>query len=177
MKVAYVGNCDSLATAVMERLYKEEMDVFFRSVAPVTKKSVSFFNFKNYQITNQKEEILRIFQSIHPDVVIYAGNGYLNPKWDLEQRENLSVLAAVLEECVCMNVSLFVCLSSTEVYGKGLGKVAENSKLYPRTKKGMWMLQEEDMTEMYHKQRGLNTVILRLEPVFSEEIQIGSKEF
>lgn len=177
MKVAYVGNCDSLAAAVMERLYKEEMDVFFLSEEPVTQKKVSYFKYKNYQLTNQKEEILRIFQSIHPDVVIYAGNGYLNPKWDLEQRENLSVLAAVLEECVCMNVSLFVCLSSTEVYGKGLGKVAENSKLYPRTKKGMWMLQEEDMTEMYHKQRGLNTVILRLEPVFSEEIQIGSKEF
>lgn len=177
MKVAYVGNCDSLSTAVMERLYKEEMDVFFLSEEPVTKKNVSFFKYKNYQLTNQKEEIVRIFQSIHPDVVIYAGNGYLNPKWDGEQRENLSVLAAVLEECVCTDVSLFVCLSSTEVYGKGVGKVVETSALFPQTKKGMWMLQEEDMTEMYHKQRGLNTVILRLEPVFSEEIQIGSKEF
>lgn len=177
MKVAYVGNFDSLAAAVMERLYKEEMDVFFLSEGPVSKKKVSYFKYKNYQLTNQKEEIVRIFQSIHPDVVIYAGNGYLNPKWAGEQRENLSVLAAVLEECVCTDVSLFVCLSSTEVYGKGVGKVVETSALFPQTKKGMWMLQEEDMTEMYHRQRGLNTVILRLEPVFSEEIQIGSKEF
>ena len=45
MKVAYVGNCDSLATAVMERLYKEEMDVFFLSEEPVTKKNVSFFKY------------------------------------------------------------------------------------------------------------------------------------
>lgn len=177
MKVAYVGNCDSLAAAVMERLYKEEMDVFFLSDEPISKKNGTFYKYKNYQLSNGKEEIVRIFQSIHPDVVIYAGNGYLKPKWDLEQRENLSVLAAVLEECVCNDVSLFVCLSSTEVYGKGLGKVVETSALFPQTKKGMWMLQEEDMTELYHKQRGLNTVILRLEPVFSEEIQIGSKDF
>ena len=177
MKIAYIGECDSLAASIMERLNKEEQDVYFLSEAAVTKKNKVFSKYKNYQMTKEKEELECIFTSIHPDVVIYAGKGCMDCEWDLEQRDNLSALAAVLEECVRIKVTMFLCLSSTEVYGRGIQNAAETSELQPQTKKGMWLLQEERMTEMYHKQKGLNTAILRLAPVFSGEIQIGSKEF
>ncbi|MBQ4529713.1 MAG: NAD(P)-dependent oxidoreductase [Lachnospiraceae bacterium] len=177
MKVVYIGNCDSLAASVMERMKKEEWDVYFLSEEAVTNKNKLFSRYKNYQLSKKKEEFECIFTSINPDVVIYAGMGYTNEEWDLEQKENLSLLPAVLEECIRTKVNMFVCLSSTEVYGNGVEKTPETAQLQPCTKKGMWMLQEEYMTEMYHKQYDLNTVILRLEPVFGGDVQIGSKEF
>lgn len=177
MKVVYVGECDSLAAGILERLHKEEHEVYFLSWVPITKKEVPFSRYKNYPLTKKKEEIERVFHSIRPDVVIYAGAGYMNQNWNLDERENLSALAAVLEQCVCVNVSLLICFSSVEVYGTDIEKAVESSELSPCTKKGMWMLQEENLVGMYHRQIGLNTVILRLAPVFSGNVQIGAKDF
>lgn len=177
MKIVYVGECDSLAAGVMERLDKEEQDVYFLSHTPVTKKEIPFSRYKSYELTKQSEDIVRIFNSITPDVVIYAGCGYGKSEWDFPERENLSVLAAVLEESVRTKVRLFLCLSSTEVYGNRMKKATEQSECCPETKKGMWMLQEEKMTEMYHRQKGLETVILRLTPFFSDETTIGEHDF
>lgn len=176
MKVAYIGNCDSLGAGIVERLVKEEHDVYVLSDVPDTKKNKSFSKSRNYQIQNE-EDLEPVFTSIRPNVVIYAGSGYAEEEWGMKQKKNLSLITAVLEECIRTKVETFVCFSSTEVYGNKAEEKVETVSLQPESRKGMWLLQEEHITQMYHEKYGLNTVILRLDSVFSNEVQVGSKSF
>lgn len=176
MKVAYIGNCDSLGAGIVERLAKEEHDVYLLSDRIGERNSKAFSKSRNYQI-QQEEDLEPVFTSIQPNVVIYAGFGYAEEEWGMKQKRNLSLIAAVLEECVRTKVDTFVCFSSTQVYGETPESKVETASLRPESRKGMWLLQEEYITQMYHEKYGLNTVILRLDSLFSNEIQVGDKSF
>ena len=116
----------------------------------------------------------RTFEAISPDVVIFEGIGYLNEDWDTEQSKNISLLSQILVECTLIKDCMFVFLSSTEVYGKTMEKATEEMEPCPQTLKGMWMLQEEGMIRNYRKYQGLNAAILRLTPIFSNEIKANT---
>ena len=122
MKVAYFGECDNLTAGILERLNKEEKDVYFLSGKAVIKEDKIFSKYRHYLLTGEKDETERIFASITPDVVIYEGTGYLNEKWNANQSENLSLLSQILEECARLENCRLVLLSSTEIYGRGMEK-------------------------------------------------------
>lgn len=176
MKVAYFGEFDNLTAGILERLKKEEKDVFLLSDKAMVKENKTFSKYHNYILTGETDETRRIFSSVSPDVVIFEGVGYLNEEWDVEQSKNLSMLSQILEECVSLKDCMFVFFSATEVYGKAMDKATEDMEPHPQTLKGMWMLQEEDMVRNYQKYQGLKATILRLAPVFSGEISEASKD-
>lgn len=238
MKVAYIGECDYLTTNVLQRLRKEDYDVYVLSSDDIERKDSRWKGYHHYRLTGEKEEARRIFQAVNPDIVIYEGMGYLKEAWDLEQRENFSYLSLILETCANLGTGMFVFLSSVEVYGnydyeeierdtekefetegerKAEGRaerkaererktegeaererkteggaekesrrngkgtiegdivresiiVTEEATLRPQTLKGRWMLQEENIVQAYCGQKGMHTAILRLGPVFANEM-------
>ena len=117
MKVAYIGECDYLTTNVLQRLRKEDYDVYVLSSDDIERKDSRWKGYHHYRLTGEKEEARRIFQAVNPDIVIYEGMGYLKEVWELEQRENFSYLSLILETCTNLGTGIFVFLSSVEVYG------------------------------------------------------------
>lgn len=238
MKVAYIGECDYLTTNVLQRLRKEDYDVYVLSSDDIERKDSRWKGYHHYRLTGEKEEARRIFQAVNPDIVIYEGMGYLKEAWELEQRENFSYLSLFLETCTNLGTGMFVFLSSVEVYGnydyeeierdtekefetegerkaegraerKAEGRaererktegaaekesrrngkgtvegdtvresliVTEEVTLRPQTLKGRWMLQEENMVQAYCGQKGMHTAILRLGPVFANEMDSEGRD-
>ena len=198
MKVAYIGECDYLTTNVLQRLRKEDYDVYVLSSDDIERKDSRWKGYHHYRLTGEKEEARRIFQAVNPDIVIYEGMGYLKEAWELDQRENFSYLSLILEACTNLGTGMFVFLSSVEVYGsynfegdqrdtekecKTEGdtvreslNMTEEATLRPQTLKGRWMLQEENIVQAYCGQKGMHTTILRLGPVFANEMDLEGKD-
>ena len=198
MKVAYFGECDYLTTNVLQRLRKEDYDVYVLSSDDIERKDSRWKGYHHYRLTGEKEEARRIFQAVNPDIVIYEGMGYLKEVWELEERENFSYLSLLLEACTNLGTGMFVFLSSVEVYGsynfeeieRDTEKecetegdtvrenliVTEETTLRPQTLKGRWMLQEENIVQAYCGRKGMHTAILRLGAVFANEMDSEGKD-
>ena len=73
MKVAYFGECDYLTTNVLQRLRKEDYDVYVLSSDNIERKDLRWKGYHHYRLTGEKEEAERIFQAVNPDIVIYEG--------------------------------------------------------------------------------------------------------
>ena len=54
--------------------------------------------------------------------------------------------------------------------------VTEEVTLCPQTLKGRWMLQEENIVQAYCEQKGMHTAILRLGPVYANEMDPEGKD-
>lgn len=175
MKILFVGNYDNLAQGIMDRLKKEENDLYFltKNVDKLSRKVKS--TYRCYEIGNG-EGVHEVYQSIAPDVVLYEGCDYLHAQWSAEQSGCFAMLANNLEGAVHSKVGMFVFFSSLEVYGAPKQTADESTPTNPDTLKGLWMSQEEDMVTAYGKNHGLRAAILRLGNVFSGEILMENED-
>jgi len=123
------------------------------------------------------EDLQTIFSSVKPQIVIFEGFGYMNAEWSMEQKDYFSLLAGVLEESKNQKVDMLIFLSSTEVYGDTAEYLQADIELVPKTRRGMWLAQAENMVQAYHKQHRLTTAILRLSQVFGDEIDLNAKDY
>ena len=173
MKVIYIGSYNKLSETVLERLKKEEHDSYIISDSePRNIKCIA--RHKKYMISEHMEEINDIIASISPEVIIFAGfydSGIENIK------KNTLSLPVVLENSVKSKVGLFVYLSSSTVYGDVAGIVTETTEVHPNTELGVHFLQSEKTIDLYHTTYGLNTVVLRIETLFSNKVdELGFAE-
>lgn len=175
MKILFVGNYDGLAAGIMERMRREENDIYFltSSVDKLSRKVKS--TYRCYEIGGG-EGIEDVYRSIGPDVVVYAGTAHEKSQWSDEQSGCFAMLANNLEGAVRARIGKFVFLSTIEVYGNPKQTADESTALRPVTMKGLWMCQEEAMVDTYSKNHGLSTLILRLGQVFSPEINMESQD-
>lgn len=173
MKILFVGNYDSLAAVIMERLRKEENDIYLltSNVDKLGRKVKS--TYRCYEI-GVGEGMADVYHSVRPDVVIYAGTDQQKEQWSAEQSECFALLANNLEGAVRANVGRFLFLSTIEVYGTPKQTADESTAARPVTRKGLWMYQAEEMVETYSKNHGLATAILRLGQVFCGDIFMES---
>ncbi len=176
MKVVYIGSYDLLAKGVLERLKKEEHDVYFISKEDSLKETRAFSRVRCFKIL-QNEDLGPILSTISADVVIYAGIDFLMDEWTTAQEENITLTVALLEEIARQKIEKLVFLSSDEVYGVKNEVKTEESPLKPYTRKGMWLSQEENIVKMYQEMCQVNTVILRLNKIFNNEVIIGTDTF
>lgn len=176
MKILFVGNYDSLAFGIMERLRQEENELYFltNNISKLSKKIKHAY--RCYELATE-ETVKDVYASVQPDVVIFEGFDYMKAEWTTAQSGCFSLLADNLEEVMRAKTTMFFLLSSTEVYGVDKPVVAERAYLKPVTLKGRWMAQQEEMVDKYRKNNGLFAVILRLGQVFSNEISVDSESF
>lgn len=166
MKILFIGETDRLASAILERLRKEDHDIFFLSEDPTAGENKAFGRYHTYTRTESREEMGRVFASAAPDVVIYEGIGFLYETWREEQRENLKQLSFALEECSMQEKCRFLFLSSLEA------GTAENTE-----QKALLLLQEENMIQIYHTKKGMPAVILRLGTLYDGTITVGGRDW
>lgn len=176
MKILFVGNYDSLAATVMERLRKEENDIYLltNNVDKLGRKVKG--TYRCYEIGNG-EGMADVYRTIGPDVVLYACADHQRAQWSKDQSGCFALLVNNLEGAVCAKVGSFMFLSTIEVYGNPKQTADESTATRPVTTKGLWMCQAEAMVDTYSKNHGLPTAILRLGQVFSGEVSMESQDF
>ena len=176
MKILFVGNYDNLAAAVMERLRKEENDLYLltSNVDKLGRKVKSTYHC--YELGNG-EGMAEVYRTIGPDVVLYACDQLQKAQWNEEQSGCFALLANNLEGAVCAKAGRFMLLSTTEVYGAPKQTADESTATRPVTIKGLWMCQAESMVDTYGKNHGLPTAILRLGQVFGGEVAMEDQGY
>lgn len=176
MKILFVGKYDSLASGIAERLKQEENEIYFLTNNSKELNAKTKHAYRYYEL-GFGENLGNVYASVQPDVVIFEGIDYMKAEWTAKQSGSFALLADTLEEAVRAKTSMFMFLSSTEVYGTEKAVVAERTYLKPVTLKGRWMAQQEEMVDKYRKNEGLFAVILRLGRVFSNELSTNSEDY
>lgn len=176
MKILYVGDRNPLSQGILQRMNKEGHEVFLLTRKRSDAKKPKEKDCRVYEY-DQKSSIHNIFLSAGPEAVVFAGSGSMDPDWTSRQKENLSLMAELLEESRIYGVASFTLLSTTEVYGNLQGEIDEDAKPQPDTVRGCWMLQCENMLRSYHSCHNMQGSILRLGPVFGETLDSGCRQW
>lgn len=174
MKIMYIGSSDPLAMAFFERMNKEGEELYFVADHdfPKDQKAVGkrrFFCLKN--------DLARIFTSIAPDAVIFAGTDYMNEERCDADKNDLSLLSTSLEQSVKTGVSQFVFLSSIQVYGDAKGVVTEDTKTNPVTPKGLLFAEGEYMVSLYRKKSHMKMTVFRCSEIYSQSCAYDRGDF
>ncbi|PWJ49986.1 NAD-dependent epimerase/dehydratase family protein [Faecalicatena contorta] len=178
MKILYIGSGDYLAAGIMEKLAKEEHELFLMSDEDIKTEGRRAYQHKFFKISDNPKIIDDIFASANPDVAVFTGLTYIDKDWNQGKGDYYSLLSTVLESSAKFEVGQFVYFSSLDVYGN---QAADDDSgacgLSPRTKRGFYHAQGEVMVEMYRVKYSMCCTILRCADVFSNKHIIGSGEF
>lgn len=85
-----------------------------------------------------------------------------------ESDEDVTWLARSLRTAVAFPHVKFILLSSTEVYGNTEGRVDETAECTAASERGVRFIREEQLLDIYRKQHGMDTVILRASQLYSD---------
>lgn len=178
MKILYIGSGDYLAAGIMEKLAKEEHELFLMSDTDVKTEGRRTYQHKFFKISDNPKIINDIFASANPDAVVFTGLTYIDRDWNQGKGDYYTLLSTVLEESAKFEVGQFVYFSSLDVYGN---RAADDESgacgLSPQTKRGFYHAQGEVMVEMYRAKCSMCCTILRCADIFSNKHIIGSGEF
>lgn len=161
MKVALIGERDTLAQFFLEKMKKEGNDVYFLSENDFYGNFSAAVKYRFFQLSRNPDILKNLFESISPQVVVFTGKEAMNSRLDAWDEEELTLLSRVLGLSAQTKVEKFVYLSSSEVYGEGETVFEETDRVNPVTTKGMLTAQGEYMVAQFAKRYGIETVIVR----------------
>ncbi len=127
--------------------------------------------FEKYNFTYDCSSLSEIFDSIDPELAVYAGAFDTNYRWKEEENNAVRYSAGLMN--ILMGYSIrkrgrFLYLSSDEVYsGNYPEDIPETEPPTPSGIRGMVLAQAEEMCVNYHKSRNLDLIILRLDHYYS----------
>lgn len=179
MKTLYIGKCNSLSVAIVNRLAKEDEEIYIISEKDFIKEVKPTLKYKFYGYGSNELGLDKVFTSIRPDTVIFAGEIYTNEIWRYGKETNkyLSSLLNILNLSVKYEVKKFIYLSSKEVYSSGDSIKKETELMNPSTYKGILCQEGENILERFQKIYSLNTVILRFDDIYGFSIQEDEEDF
>lgn len=176
MNIAYIGSCDQLAARVVDYLGKEDNTIYLLSGEDFKKKNKPSLKYRFLSLMQSTENLFRYLKSINPQIIIYAGEAYMEEEWKSEVENDIQFLISVLENTIGLNIKKFILLSSTEVYGRNGIVQNEESTIEPQSLKGMRMALREKTLEIYCKKHKMEAAIIRSTSTFSENIEIGGSD-
>lgn len=177
MKILYVGADDILGRYFLERMGKEEYEVFFVAKNNFIKKERKGLNYKYYQLTHNFESIFQILKSISPEYIVYAGQEYVSENWEIRNNNYLDLFNYILENSRELNLNRIILLSSFEVYGKSKGTMNEKTPFCPISKRGMIEAEGEYLLNLYGTRDALPYSIIRCTSVYNEVCSGEGKDF
>lgn len=177
MKIVYIGTGDALAEALAERMGQEGNDIYLLSDKEIAQrpKGVSLHRF--YRRPRNGEAFGKLLRSISPDCVVFAGNSYIGSVREEESDEDVALLARTLRTAAAFPQVRFVLLSSTEVYGNTEGKAGEGAERAAVSERGIRFIREEQLLDIYHRQHGMDAVILRASQLYSDRPKEDGGDF
>lgn len=173
MKIVYIGTGDGLAETLVERMSQEGNDVYLLSdkVLPRKPKGISLHRF--YRSPRKGESFEKLLRSILPDLIIFAGNHYINSTNEAEADEDVTLLARSLRTAATFSHIKFILLSSIEVYGNTEGKADESVGCNAVSARGIRFIREEQLLDIYRKQHDMDAVILRASQLYANRAKEG----
>lgn len=177
MKIVYIGTGDALAETLAERMGQEGDDVYLLSdkALPKKPKGVSLHRF--YRRPRKGEAFGKLLRSISPDCVVFAGNSYIGSAREEESDEDVALLARTLRAAAAFPQVRFVLLSSTEVYGNTGERADESAGRAAVSERGIRFIREEQLVDIYHRQHGMDAVILRASQLYSDRPREDGGDF
>ena len=95
MKVALIGERDTLAQFFLEKMKKEGNDVYFLSENDFYGNFSAAVKYRFFQLSRNPDILKNLFESISPQVVVFTGKEAMNSRRTREQ-----VAEEILEEGV-----------------------------------------------------------------------------
>lgn len=167
MKVVYIGTGDGLAETLAERIGQEGNDVYLLSDKAFPQKSKRVSLHRLYRSPRKGEGFGKLLHSLSPDLVIFAGNHYINSAHEEESDEDVTLLARTLRGVAAFPHVKFILLSSAEVYGNTEEEADESAECAAVSERGIRFLREEQLLDIYRRQYGMNAVILRASQLYT----------
>ncbi len=170
MEVLLIGGSSDLMNAVLNKLNKEG----HRSYVLTGSRNVreSYKNvYEKYNFPYDCDCLKEIFDSVNPDVILFTGAYDSNFSWEDPRRESVQFLAGlqnVMSTFATMKKGRLIYLSSQEVYSNSYpNDISEDLQTSAISLRGMTYVQGEDICRNYHQTMGLDTVVLRLDHLYS----------
>ena len=173
MKIVYIGAADALAEAMAERMGQEGNDVFLLSDKELAQKPKGVSLHRFYRRPRKGEAFGKLLRSISPDCVIFAGNSYIGAAREEDSDGDVALLARTLRTAAAFPQVRFILLSSTEVYGNTRGRADESAERAAVSERGIRFIREEQLLDIYHRQHGMDAVILRASQIYSDRPKEG----
>lgn len=178
MKIVYIGKGDFLAETLAERMGQEGNDVYLLSDKAFSQKKRGISRHHFYRSPRKDEDFGKLMRSISPDVLIFAGNNYINNISGEESDEDVTLLSRSLRAAVSFPHVKFILLSSVEVNGdiggKGNDELMERAAL---TERGIRFIREEQLLDIYRRRYGMETVTLRASQIYNDRPKEGGVDF
>ena len=177
MKIVYIGASDALAETLVERMGQEGNDVYLLSdkALPSKPKGVSPHRF--YRCPRKGGSFEKLLDSLSPDCVIFAGNHYIGGAGGEEAEEDMTLLSRSLRAAAAFPKVKFLLLSSIEVYGNTQGAADESAACAAAGERGIRFIREEQLLDVYRRQRGMDGVILRASQLYTNRPKEGQGDF
>ena len=177
MKIVYIGAGGALVEALAERMGQEGNDVYLLSDKAPEQKVKGVRTHRFFHSPRKGENFEKLLRSFAPDCVIFAGNDYMSSADREGSDEDVTLLAQSLRAAAAFPQVKFILLSSTEVYGNTNGRADESAEHAAVSERGIRFIREEQLLDLYGKQRGMNTVILRVSQLYSDRPREDQGDF
>lgn len=177
MKIVYIGTDDELAETLVCRMRQEGNDVYLLSDKTLPRKSKGVSLHRFYCSPREGKNFGKLLRSISPDLVIFAGNHYINSAHEEESDEDVALLARSLKTAAAFPHVKFILLSSIEVYGNIGGKADESAKCASVSERGLRFICEEQLLDIYRRQYGMDAVTLRASQLYTDRPKEGGTDF
>lgn len=185
MKIMLCTDMDQFSEAFSKKLNKEGDDVYILSKEKISDNKQKIMKSRYYSLSDNIGMIGKIFESVKPQVVVFAGPHYMDCQ-PPESGGYLSYLEMTLKKCVQYKVDQFVYLSSVEVYGftlqrqerdKKEGAKSEACVCSPDSEKGRLYAQGEYLVRLYEDNYKMKTLIMRAGDLYANQCRQKTGDF
>lgn len=177
MKIVYIGASDGLAETLAGRMGQEGHDIYILSDRELPKRPRGISLHRFYRSPRRGESFEKLLRSLAPDCVIFAGKHYIDGAGERGSEEDLTLLSWSLRAAAAVQGVRFILLSSAEVYGNTQGKARESAERTAISERGIRFIREEQLLDLYKKQRGMSAVILRASQLYTDRPKEGDGDF
>lgn len=170
MNVLLIGDDNRLVDAMINKLNKSNHRIYWLT-GQKGKRAPRKHVFETYNFTYTDSSVKNIVESVMPDVVLFAGAYDTSFDWRHNGQEEVlrytTAVVNILTACAVVG-GKFIYLSSQEVFdGSYANDIPEETAIAARGFKASAVAQGEGMCSSYRESQGVNTIILRLDHIYS----------
>lgn len=169
MNVLLIGGVSSFMRLLIDKLNKEGHRIFV--LTGEHKKGQRYKKvFEIYRFSYDNECIGEVFDSIKPDIVVFAGAYDVDYKWKNSRKTSISYISGLMNllmAYLATGKKRFIYLSSDEVFQKGdTIAVSEEEPFSAYSSKGLAVAMGEELCQNYRRMSGKDIVVLRLDHMY-----------
>ena len=180
MKILFIGKCDSFSATLIDKHVKEGDTVSIISDRDFGKGNKPKHDYKWYHYQAESLNVERIFSSIRPFQVVFAGSLFGAQEWNYEADSNryLSELLNILNLSAKYRVNKFIYLSTTEVYKHQKTDLVDESQALGATSyKGLLSVQGEALVKDTGTLLSIKTLVLRFSDLYGYKPEEERNDF